>query len=312
MLNERHYVAEELVYLSEDYPWTLFLVIKGTFAYVAFPSSHGGVAVPPRELEEKIRVMSTTKSGLSKSRTSNGKSKEFHQNSCSSGTDSNPLERHETKSLSTELFAYQLFGTATYFGDLELMLSGVKSRLSSARCECDKGQVLELQREDLTKLMKDFRTFGQAWRSKARRREDQRKFLLWRLQQKSRRTKDGSKLENFAASCIQRYWRFRHGQNFDRQKFFLRAFQEPRTELRDSLVGDDQNFAELAEDVAKIKETVASMQDSLQQKVGSMERSIADLTNQISCMTKLLLEHLGTELPKPISPELANSTISSV
>jgi hypothetical protein len=192
-LNERNFARKEMVYCAHDHPWNLFLVVKGSFAYIAFPSSQGGLNDLPNDLNGRD-------SGLDVAR---GSKKTL----CTEATKASAREAAKNAAnMHGALYPYQLFGPRAYFGDLEMLLRGARTRFSGARSEFDGGQTLVLHKTDLSSLIQDFARFGHAWSSKAKRREEHRRFLISRL-------KRGNNADVLAVETIQRYWRRKHSNN---------------------------------------------------------------------------------------------------
>lgn len=121
----------QVLYSLSDYPANLFLVLSGTFAYVAEPTNEGG----------QRRVVKL----------------HMHQRALTS-----------TLRVGPPLFPYQLFSAGTYFGDGELLIQ--RPRQTTARCESEGGVVLVLHTNDLKALMKDFPEFARKWKSAAQDR----------------------------------------------------------------------------------------------------------------------------------------------
>lgn len=219
-LNERNFSRKEMVYCAYDHPWNIFLVVKGTFAYIAFPSPDGGLSDLPADVMQHLTKFpfgtksvgsrGNGKTGLTPSKTSWSGN---NSNGASKGTISQTqLMKDKTMAVKQAgqrhgaLYPYQVFGPRSYFGDLELLLGYARTRFSGARCEFEGGQLLVLHKSDLNKLMKEFGRFGHAWHAKAKRREEHRRILMARLLL-------GRNAENLAAETIQRYWRRVHGND---------------------------------------------------------------------------------------------------
>merc|ERR1719215_935779 len=148
--------CEEIIYQINDYPFNLFLVIAGTFAYVARPTCRGGVPyLQPTETIRRQPRLSTIKAshslrGNSKSSIlSNGLNATM---STAASLSSASVWKHVqgTKAQSKEtfdenlpsLFPFQLFPPGTYFGDVELLLG--HPRAAAVRCESEGGEALTL------------------------------------------------------------------------------------------------------------------------------------------------------------------------
>jgi len=200
-VNQRYCLAKEMVYCAYDHPWNVCLVLKGTFANLAFPTEAGGVADLPPECIHPMRRSQTGEEKLKPQTESHRRSFSgtlFDRNH----TGSRKSHLAEWEDLETNrhsyLYPYQFFGRGTYFGDIEILSSvAQRARFSSTRCESEDGGILlVLHKTELAKLMQDFPRFSTAWRSRARRREEHRLILVRRLTR-------GWKHKDFAAWTIQ-------------------------------------------------------------------------------------------------------------
>eukprot|EP00439_Symbiodinium_sp_Y106_P074433 s2250_g14.t1 len=87
-------------------------------------------------------------------------------------------ERHSKSPKANDMWPYQLFSHASYFGNYELHTGTKQFRRSTARCETPQGgQVLRLQKDHYQRLCGDFPQFAAAWKYEANRRESHRCWL---------------------------------------------------------------------------------------------------------------------------------------
>jgi len=146
--------AGDLVYQTQDFPFNIFLVLSGTFAFVSYPSSLGGVpysgAAPDREsAESQVTVRFSGRE-----------------------------ESNEGPIVDDKLSPYQTFSYGAYFGDIE-MFRGTQ-RKTAARCEAD-GHVLVVRKDDVQQLSAEFPQFFTKWVSAASHREAVRAEMQTRL-----------------------------------------------------------------------------------------------------------------------------------
>lgn len=149
----------ELIYKVTDFPFNLFMVLSGTFAYVAYPSPGGGLPATETSMEA---AASKKKLDKAKSRSGTGTEK---SEANTSGSVSSLLrgkaqdhELVEINDVDAGLFPYQLFSCGSYFGDLELFQNC--PRHTTSRCESKAGQLLSLRKKDLEMLTDEFPPFG--------------------------------------------------------------------------------------------------------------------------------------------------------
>lgn len=159
------YLPGDIVYQWSDNPWGIFLVVGGTFAYIAQPTASGGIAevLPSTELE---------------------------MNLAGGGRVAFIAMTYQDRS---NLYPYMLFGGGSHFGDYELLAE--KMRVCTVRCE-KRGTLLILTKTDYKRMCNEFPHFTELWRAMAWRKERLRLNALAKL------TKMWD-LRNFATSIIQ-------------------------------------------------------------------------------------------------------------
>lgn len=180
-------VEKELIYKVSDFPFNLFLVLSGTFAYVAYPSESGGLPASDSSMEIRTRRARTmaSKKGDAKSTTL----------STLFRGEAEPEEDNNIDETDLNLHPYQLFSKGSYFGDLELFQNC--PRHTTARCESTQGGCLSLRKKDLINLVEEFPQFGALGKISAMNSS------TMRLQRQKALTK-GLKYTELAASIIQR------------------------------------------------------------------------------------------------------------
>lgn len=148
-LSCQHFIYDfgQAVYQAADHAWNVYLVMRGTFAYVALPGSG--------ELETDERHASIAHGVWSVSR----KAIRVQEDSTS---------------------PYQLFGVKNYFGDLEIIWDTCP-RISSVTCQSNEGSCLVLHKRDLFMLIEEFPLLASHWRSASKRRARHRRILHARL-----------------------------------------------------------------------------------------------------------------------------------
>uniref|UniRef100_A0A7S1M9Y0 Cyclic nucleotide-binding domain-containing protein n=1 Tax=Alexandrium catenella TaxID=2925 RepID=A0A7S1M9Y0_ALECA len=172
--------AGEVVYQMGDYPFNIFLVLSGTFAFVGRPSPAGGQDA--MEVDEiKLHVAHTNSLGEAAAAVSSMLITETNNNK------------------SDRLYPYRLFSCQSYFGETEMLMG--KPRLSTARCE-RKGVGLTLHKSDFLDIKEMFPQFGSLWASAMRRRERFRKLARACL------TKPTT-CKVLSVTRIQEFWRYR-------------------------------------------------------------------------------------------------------
>jgi len=181
-LHRSHFFEGEAVYQAQDYPFSMFLVFSGTFAFVAKPSREGGVLEAPKppisakvaepahggamvRLDEVLRVV--------RGGPLQGGGLTPHSRGPMVEDDSQPSVSDALKALRP----YELFSSGSYFGECELVPRTLPRR-ATARCESESGEVLTLNKADFKRLAEQFPQFGAKWAELAARRERRRMVKL--------------------------------------------------------------------------------------------------------------------------------------
>jgi CRP-like cAMP-binding protein len=187
------YRKDDVLYHEHDYPYSIYIVLTGTFAYVR-QKLH--VSAPSRLMRSGSNMCLGSELSrqqmLSGSMSALFSSPSFRRNSKSD----KPAATVVPKPI---MWPYQLFSYRSYFGDVEL-LCRTSGRLANAVC-MRAGEVLLLSKNDVVKITDEFPDLTSRWRKKAHQRENHRLALL------ERNREDASHFFQFAASVIQTYVR---------------------------------------------------------------------------------------------------------
>lgn len=158
----------EIVYQVNDYPFNLFLVYSGVFAYVVHPPA-------PEPCEPSP---------------------------CADGIDVYQCEPskdpHSDIPPAVGMEPYQLFPCGTYFGDYEIFMNCPRS--AAARCESFDGVLLCVARPHMKAVVLDFPEFAAEWRRLAGIRESHRVAKMEGM-------RGGLQYGDLAAMAIQRVFR---------------------------------------------------------------------------------------------------------
>lgn len=156
-------VRREIVYQASEYPWNLFLVRDGVFAYIAMPTPTGGrIHVKSLVTHKGSKLGQKARAPLGHAPGGATRSDAHSAVAAAPSTSSHiSLSAHRTE----EGYPFQLFAVGNYFGDIELFLQ--QPRIATVRCESTGGSVLMLHKNDLDKMLKEFPQFTSAWKLKA-------------------------------------------------------------------------------------------------------------------------------------------------
>lgn len=166
---------DQMVYHCHDQAFSIYLVLKGVFASVALPSPEGGVI---ENVDFLADVMELLKNAKTRSTEQSWRSWLFRGGrsfgTFSSFLEDDILERPKMLRLSPFL----LHCEGSYFGDIEVLATPPLQRLSSVRCEREGGKLLQLHKDKLQRLLKDFPDCLSAWLTQARRHAQKRSTKL--------------------------------------------------------------------------------------------------------------------------------------
>jgi len=209
-LRQSEFEAGEILYQVHDFPFNLFLVIRGTFAYVASPRESGGMDMAldsvgsTAQLAKKASpggnsraAIPTPKGGLADPTPSRSWLTTARRMS-TGHVDEHPDSKDSHDQAQATLFPYRLSGCHSYFGDVEIIRS--RPRLTTMRCETPLGMALVLHKQDFTELKDQFPQFGALWQYAVRRRE-------WSRVKQLKALTRGLPYRAFASVQIQTWWR---------------------------------------------------------------------------------------------------------
>jgi len=275
----------EIIYQVQDFPFSLYLVTAGTFAFIAKPTRNGGEtslaeATPiraRRHHESRSNRLRTMVKAMPKTLAEAAKSPAAAVTHLPSGKDAHKKEEEEVEDPRNELFPYVLFGPDTYFGDVEVLLN--RPRKASARCESENGCVLVLGAKDFKDLSDQFPNFGMTWAQRAVARERFRIHRLAALRQ-------GRTYRHLAATTIQAWYRSRRQASLARQEMGM----------SNSVSISKKKTVSMFISAAGSGTQTAHMVDQQMR----MHAELRDLTRTVGVMAKqveLLTQKIGTSMP---------------
>lgn len=163
VMHPKNFQFMEDVYQNADQPVHIYLVMRGTLAFVGVPNPDGGL--PPFTVSE---VQSALHIGNRRRKSE-------------VGIPPDPSEVTNEQQTKQVLYPYKLFGVLSYLGEYE-PLADLPTRMSYARVESEMGaEVLVLHKKDLLELRSEFPACSSVWVKVARRKEWHRGQLLEQL-----------------------------------------------------------------------------------------------------------------------------------
>jgi len=192
-LQKSWFSSGEIIYQVQDFPFSLFLVMSGTFSLVAQPARRGGVSVnlEPAPLRDR-QQRKHNGGGL------RGIVKSMPRTLGAVGKMASTKSQEEEADPSRTVYPYMLYGQGAYFGEVELVQS--RPRTATARCESDWGCLLVLGKQEFKELGDKFPNFGAKWEQMAIVHDRARLRKLSGLRQ-------GRTYRHLAASLIQGWFR---------------------------------------------------------------------------------------------------------
>jgi len=182
-LNQFQYEAGEVVYQKLDYPFYLYLVLKGSFANVATASPTGGIDAG---------------GSLGVAAGATGEQDMLTPSICGKANPKRRITMTAHEGI-PQVYPYRAYSFNSYFGDFELLPGKQRPRKSTVRCETTQGNCLGLAKDAFHSIVDQFPQYASPWKWLGLRRE------FCRMQQ-SRRMHRGLPLKCFAARCIQIGW----------------------------------------------------------------------------------------------------------
>jgi len=269
------FTGGEVVYQAQDYPVNLFLVLEGTFAYVARPDrKRGGQTYLPRvrgfephitSPKSVTNIADIVKSFRVSSVPHEPAAKVAQQDSLRDDDDQEEA-----------LYPFMLFGAGSYFGDVELLRS--LPRRATARCESETGVVLSLSKADFKDLSTEFPQFAAEWAKGGVARDRQR---IWKQSQLVR----GLNYRCLAARAIQQRYRQYKNPSLERRTPFGYAPQK-------KLVVDVirrlcyANEGLMSDEVAMLHDSHQAMFRDLRQELAVVSNTVADMSRRIDQLVR--------------------------
>lgn len=276
-LNRSHFERDDFVYQTNDFPVTLYLVVQGTFAHVAMPSSKGGV-----ESSSELFMRSEEEINSEAEMVRRVGGKDINRR-----TSRRPLLSTTSNS---PLYPYKLLCVNSYFGEVEIMMG--TARRSTVRCESHTGSLLVLHKQAFQDIALDFPQFGISWKRRAARQEQLRLRLL-------RKLKRGVTYRQLAAVRIQQFFRLRV-LDYDRSRFST----PKHTTTRERLATRTASRGEQDQ-----RDTTSSDTRLLLGQVQSLSQGMEALRHDFFEIKKLLVEGAKDSPPRTqTSPESAPPT----
>jgi len=188
VMHPKQFQFQDVVYQNADQPIHIYLVMRGTLAFVGTPHPKGGIA--PYTVSEVQSALGLGRRPRAQTDEEDPEASGAHQH---------------------DLYPYKLFGVRSYLGEYE-PFADLPSRVAFARVESELGaEVLVLHKKDLLELKGEFPGAAQIWIKVARRKEWHRGQLLEQLTQKRN-------YKMFALHTIQTFYRNRFGKRMQKDR----------------------------------------------------------------------------------------------
>jgi CRP-like cAMP-binding protein len=250
-LNQCEYEAGEVVFQKLDYPFHLYLVMRGSFANVAIPSPTGGTDAPASVLKA-----SSLPTPCTMDRRDSWNNKTFSALLAPAEAES-PCEKSPRET--DKVYPYRSYSSNNYFGDFEL-IENSRPRASTVRCETPAGLCLVLAKDAFFSICEQFPQYASPWLLIGRRRD-------WFRTRQCRQLRHGLSLESLSAVRIQRHWRKPHrAQNTDSGKHRTDEWLSMRPPAKEDVDqgcmangSTVQDINELTKDVDELKDMMKHM-----------------------------------------------------
>ncbi|CAJ1387534.1 unnamed protein product [Effrenium voratum] len=166
VMHPKIFQFQEVVYQNADQPVHIYLVLRGTLAFVGSPAPNGGLA--PFTVSEVHSALHIGKRHLPLADSRPPSSSQL-------GDSEGILSETPNQQV---LYPYKLFGVRSYLGEYE-PFADLPARVSYARVESEMGaEALVLHKKDLLELKSEFPACAAIWIKVARRKEWHRGQLL--------------------------------------------------------------------------------------------------------------------------------------
>eukprot|EP00930_Biecheleria_cincta_P096149 TRINITY_DN88021_c0_g1_i1.p1 TRINITY_DN88021_c0_g1~~TRINITY_DN88021_c0_g1_i1.p1 ORF type:complete len:773 (+),score=111.39 TRINITY_DN88021_c0_g1_i1:78-2396(+) len=164
VIQQKIFEEDEVVYQNGDQSMHIYLVLRGTFAYMGVPGNESGQSfVPPKLVKSAFAGRFRNSPGWKVD-------EEDSDEESVVAVDDEDFEKQR-------LFPYMLLGNRKYFGEFELMHRDVPPRQAYVQCVCeehDGAAVLLLQKSEFNELKSEYPNYGHAWLVAGRRKEGHR------------------------------------------------------------------------------------------------------------------------------------------
>lgn len=173
------YEKDEMVYHCNDQAFSIYLVLAGVFASVALPTPQGGMSENVDFLAEALASLKrhNDKQQAAFRLLRVGRTTLGSFGGSLNLDDEEAFEKPKMGGLSP----FHLHCEGSYFGDVEVFATPPLQRSCSVRCERDGGKLLQMHKDKVQRLLKDFPNCLKAWCSQASRHEKKRKAKLQML-----------------------------------------------------------------------------------------------------------------------------------
>lgn len=278
------YEKDEMVYHCNDQAFSIYLVLAGVFASVALPTPEGGMSENVDFLAEALASLKRH----NEKEQATFRLLRMRRTLGSFGCTINSLDDEEAleKPKMGGLSPFHLHCEGSYFGDVEVFATPPPQRSCSVRCERDGGKLLQLHKDKVQRLLKDFPNCLTAWRSQASRHEKKRKAKLQMLT-------EPMDLFDLAKREIQRVvvevWR-RKGRDGATSKDSSRPQRIATSSETDLLArqpadvsAGDKEVKDLKAEVREVKDQVKHLTRQMAQLQGGM-RSVQDSLSEVVSM----------------------------
>lgn len=169
IIQQKIFEEDEIVYQNGDQSMHIYLVLRGTFAYMGVPGNAGGQSFIPPKLVTSAFAGGFRSSAIWK----------IDDDDDDEGSDDERVvaiaDEHSEKQ---RLYPYLLMGRHKYFGEFEIMDRDVPPRQAYVQCVCEDpheaAAVLMLQKGDFDVLKSEYPNYGAAWLAASKRKEGHR------------------------------------------------------------------------------------------------------------------------------------------
>jgi len=296
------YEKDEMVYHCNDQAFSIYLVHGGVFAYVALPTAKGGVT-------ENVDFLAEALAQLKRHNEKNAKLHHrlwrFGERRLGSFGATQAFDEDETldKPRMGGLSSFQLHCEGSYFGDVEVFAETLVQRRCSVRCERDGGKLLQLHKDKLERILRDFPNCLRAWQTQAGKHKR-------KMEEKLKALTEPLDVFGLAKKEIQRVvvkvWRHKGKKGEAEESRHVSESRPPTPSTSDRGMlsppqdkqGDTGNVAELRAEVKEVKDQVKQLTRQMANLQGSMKNIQESLSEVVGILgqkdPKFFQEHLGS------------------